>query len=192
MGECTYYFKAQFKSDTAAKKALPKIQKFLLENLKAQDFWQANRGESPTQEVFWEQFKEKFPITTAYLKSFNMLDGEKNNGLAGRLDLCSYPENVEYIQLDGSVIGYTANDVWHFADWSPLAEFLKTQFGAIKVAISSEENGCGSLDSLQLFDYRGIVECLVKRAKSEAKKGKTELFNAITGTHTDLNYLLNL
>ena len=116
MGECNYFFKAQFQTPAAAKKALPKIQKFLLETLEAHDFGQANRGDNMTTEAFWMAF----------------------NGLAGYLDLCSYKENVKDIQLDGSVIGYAAIDVGHFANWSPLADFLKTQFGAIKVAISNE------------------------------------------------------
>ena len=185
MGECTYYFKAQFKTAAQAKKAYPKIQKFLKEAKKAYDFWQSNRDKA--QDQFWVPFQIKFPTVCTYLKIAYAKDEsvlDNNNGLSGKLDFGQQEECIENMAIFDSVIGYEAYDVWHFMDWSGLIPFFKQQFGATKVVVANEEDGTGSLDSLQLYEYQEIVEALVKR---EALAGPS-----LRGIHPDLDEMLDL
>lgn len=185
MGECTYYFKAQFKSATAAKKAFPKIQAFLEESRAAYRFWQNNRGDKTSDKDFWEVFSN-YKTVCKYLTCTPVTPGGgRNNELSGKLD---FGQEDGDLVIDGAVIGY-ANIVWHFSEWSYLAEFLKEHFGATRVVVASEEDGCGSLENLSLYDYEAIVTDLV----ATAKKNRV-LYNCLreTGIHIDLALLLDL
>ena len=62
-----------------------------------------------------------------------------------------YPDELAY-----------SSCVSHMSDWSHIADSLKG-FGAAKVIWSTEENGCGDLDNLQLEDNEKIVKDILKR-----------------------------
>jgi hypothetical protein len=186
MGECTYYLKAQFKNKSAATKARPKIKKFLKEAIKAYDYWQKHRGGDTSNTTFWRAFKTKFPTIYEYLKSAGLADGGKGNELSGTLDFGQCEDDIDNICLMDSAIGYVATNVWHFSDWSNLAAFITSKFGAVKTVWSSDEDGCGSLEGLQLYDYEGIVEVLLKKAETD-----DVLVLGIKGIHPDLDVFLN-
>lgn len=185
MGECTYYLKAQFKNKTATTKALPKIKKFLKEAIKAYDYWQSHRGGDTSNTTFWRAFKTKFPIIYEYLKSAALANGGKGNELSGTLDFGQSEEDIDNICLGSTTIGYAATNVWHFSDWSNLAAFITSEFGAVKTVWASEEDGCGSLKGLQLYDYEGIVKSLVDNSRLDEV-----LLLGLRGVHPDLDSLL--
>ena len=181
MGECTYFFKAQFKTPAQAKKALPKIKAFIEEIREAYKFWHKYRGK-----LFWKEFGTKFPLANAYLIS---LDAEAS----GKLDFGQDEFNEPV--LNGSIIEYEAYNVWHLADWGGLINFFKENYGAVKVVVANEEDGTGSLDSLNLYEYQEIVEAILKKTKKKSKAGDIwpqwakEFLKDI---HPDLDFLLNL
>jgi hypothetical protein len=186
MGECAYYFKAQFKDDKTAKLTKPLMQQFLLEAQKAYSFWQGHRGDTDAKK-FWREFSKDFPMTTAYAKEAKLY-GKPQEKLSGHLDFGQDENDVQYLNLSGSELGYCATNVWHFADWSDLANFIKTYFKAIKVVVASEEDGCGSLESLNLYEYEEIVKALVKHVNSLRDGGM--LAARIKKIHPDLKALL--
>jgi hypothetical protein len=193
MGECTYYLKAQFKTPAEAKKVLPKIQEFLREAQKAYDFWQKNRGEESVfadNAGFWTTMQEGFPTVYKYLEELGKTGKGRSNELSGIMDFGQHMEDIEGILQSGNEICYSACDVWHFSDWSYLAAFIKTHFKAVKVVIASEEDGCGSLDSLNLYEYEEIVTALVKHVNSLRDGGM--LAARIKKIHPDLKALLEV
>ena len=82
-----------------------------------------------------------------YLASIGRLGEDCNNGLSGQLNFGSEDDIEHQLSISGNELSYAA-EVWHFASWGPLAEFLKTKFGAGRVWCGSEEEGV-SLDSLR-------------------------------------------
>jgi hypothetical protein len=196
MGECAYYLKAEFLTEKDAKAVEKKLDDFFAEARDAYEFWQSNRGLGDTSvvntdgkavakktvkmtdELFFQQYAKKFPLMMEYVTA---------NGFKTREALSSHvdfgqDENNEVVRVD-NVIGWGNASVWHFADWQPLADFIKKKFGALKVVWDTEENGCGSLDSLQLYEYEEIVKSLLKH---------TELFPLLLRVHDDLDVMLDV
>jgi hypothetical protein len=142
MGEATYYLKAYFNSNDDAKRAMVQITPLIEQGIEAQDWWQDHRGMDESERPeFWKQFSERFPAVTEYLgetRSRNSLvGGDCNNELAGELDFGS-DSDIESLMLNGSEIWYCGY-VWHFADWTRLADAFY-RAGAVKVNWISDEN----------------------------------------------------
>jgi hypothetical protein len=149
MGEATYYLKAQFESQAAAEAAVPGIKRLISEGIQAQDWWQNHRRmeHEGKRAEFWSGFKEKFPLTTKYLQSFQagccggehiLLDDDCNNGPAGFLDFGSDEEDLEAVNVQGNTVTYYAL-VWHFARWDPFLNFIASEHGAVKIGWVSDE-----------------------------------------------------
>ena len=194
MGDCTYYFKAQFKTPAQAKKALPKITAFINEIREAYNFW--HQYPSVNEKLFWNQFGRDFPLTNIYLVSLGAEASQALNchsDLSGKLDFGQDEYNEPVI--NGNIIEYEAYNVWHFSNWGGLIPFFKEKFGAVKVVVASEEDGCGNLESLQLYEYQEIVEAILKKAKKKSKAGyiwPKWVKEFLKDLHPDLDFLLNL
>lgn len=167
MGECAYYLKAAFKTPAEARRAASKLDAFFGEIKDAQDFYQEGdvegRATSPAQfaKNFWKEFRKRFPAVMEYVESLDdYKPGCDTDVLSGNLEIGA-DENNEFL-VNGNVVAWGDACVWHMASWTPLAAFIKTKFGATRVVWDNEENGCGSLDSLQLYDYSGILEDILK------------------------------
>ena len=176
MSECAYYFKAAFPSVKAAKTAAEELQKFFLEAMDANDFIHEFSGICTHAKKFWGILDKKYPRVSEYLKVVGLW---KNKSMDLPLDFGSDRDNEVYVS--GAEIGWGDGSVWHFADWSPLCEFVKKKYGATKAVWDNEENGCGSLDSLNLYDWGAIVQNLLKN--------KT-LWPMLLHVHPDLTALL--
>lgn len=181
MAECAYYLKALFPSEEKAKRASEKLNVFFAEAREAHEFYQ-HGFDSGEEKKFWKTFKSRFPLVFDYVKTLpDYMDGERHISgvLTGKLDF----GQDEDIRLEGNVICWIGSDVWHNATWSPLCNYIESKYGAIKVIYDNEENGCMSLDSLQLYDYEDIVNNLMEHE---------ELFPMLLGIHDDLNEILDL
>lgn len=142
MGESIYYLKAE----NCVPEALEKIRLFIIEASEAQDYWQKHRDMEVAgkRDEFWKGFKEKFPITSKYLRQTKNYDDKKlyggdcNNDLAGYLDFGD-KEDMEYNLkvCDGEML-YNAY-VWHFANWDGFAKFLQSEYGLTNVRWINEE-----------------------------------------------------
>jgi len=167
MGEAIYHLKARWPDAKSAKAALPKVKKFLIDMAKAWGDWQNNRGfpltprgEKPKPKPAADYFKVTFP--KKHGRVLEMLgivlhpeDDPTMNQLAGKLNSpVRLPHGKkstakefkdEWIQLQGPII-YIHGEVWHFADWDPIANALVEHFGA-KTAkwISDEYANVGDL-----------------------------------------------
>jgi hypothetical protein len=181
MGECAYYFKAEFLDEKTAKVAQTKLQSFIKQSRKAYEFYQKARdGDS---KEFWQKFKSQYPLIFNYVKTLpEYIKGERSISkvLSGTLD---FGQDGNDVYIKGATIAYADGMVWHFADWGPLCDYIQKHFGAIKVVCDTEENGIGSLDSLQLYDYEGIVQNLMKHE---------ELFPLLVGVHDELDAMLDI
>jgi hypothetical protein len=60
---------------------------------------------------------------------------------------------------------------------------MRKKYGATRVLWDTEENGTGSLDSIQLYEYEDIVSDILKH---------TELHPLLLGIHDDLDVLLDM
>jgi hypothetical protein len=180
MGECAYYLKAQFPTAKKAKKAGEELDTFFSQASEAYDFYQKAREGNPDE--FWKTFESQYPLVFDYVKT---LDGYGKDNiqsvLAGNLDF-GQDENNETL-VDGDTIAWGDSNVWHMANWSALCMYLQNHFGAVKAVWDTEENGCGSLDSLQLYEYEDIVRSLMKHE---------ELFPLLLRVHDDLDKLLDM
>jgi len=171
MGECAYYLKAAFKSSAEAKAAAVKIEAFFNEVKEAYEFYSgpkptpydtgASRIAQRNMKNFWPEFQRKFPTVMEYVKTLPGYKAKANPSiLTGYLDVGTDEDNE--CLVNGCVVAWGDSCVWHMASWAPLCEFIKLKFGATRVVWDMEENGCGSLGSLQLYDYEGIVKDILK------------------------------
>lgn len=156
MGSCSYCLKADFINKKAAKKALPKLTKFI--NLMATCY--------ETDDY------TRHPITQRYVEFIGGPDNLSYNKDLGQTDSKPF--------LVGHEIHYTDSDVGHLTTWYAFAAFVMEEFGAIKVNWGSEDDGY-SLDTLQLYDYKGIIKAIL-RNKS--------IIPLLMGVHDDLDILL--
>ena len=179
MGECAYYLKAEFKDKKTATDVSIKLNAFFSEASKAYDFYQEAREGDPKE--FWQKFESQYPLVFDYAKTLPGY-GKKSpqEVLSGNTDFGQEEDN-EVRQAD-NVLGWGA-EVWHMANWSPLATYIQTHFGAVKCVWDTEENGCGSLDSLQLYDWEEIVSDILKHK---------ELYSLLIGVNDDLDAMLDI
>lgn len=156
MGECVYYLKAKFPEEKRAKAALKEIGALQEEGEEVDDFIESNETES---KEFWPGFEKKFPHISAYLKSINLFGSKEKGDLEGVLNFGNPENDAPYLDGEGTLC--LSAYVWHFAKWSPIADYLVKAFGATKTAVDTEEDGCGSMDNLQFYDYQEIVESIL-------------------------------
>ena len=162
MGECAYYFKAQFPTPKAAKAARPKALKLLHQMADAYNYYQGVNSDNKLGNV--EEFKEKFPLVWEYLTiGFPDETFEKVSHFSGKLDFGQSKEDIQLEDYDG-VLCYSQNDIWHFATWVGLVVYFEEKLGAIKAVWDNEEGGVGSLDLLQLYNWEEIVSDILKKA----------------------------
>lgn len=171
MGECAYFLKAAFPTEAAAKKAEPELNALFLEAQDAYWLWQ----DSPLKgEAFWNEYAAKFPRMMEYAQ----IIGAKNRDDLGRK--CDFGFDSNEVGRNGNVISWWA-EVGHMSEWTPLAEFIKKKYGAFRVVWDTEENGIGSLESLQLYEYEDIVTDILKHE---------ELYPLLIGINKELDMLL--
>lgn len=161
MGSCAYYLKAEFPTVASAKKAQKKLQTFFKEAATIYNYWQKGRFEK--KDFALSEIEKMSPMVHSYILSLNIpppWDSVSMNNLSGQFDFGQ--DNDYNTVLTGTVINYFHPDIGHLTTWTPLCEFIKKEFGACKVVWGNEENGCGSLESLQLYDWEGIVKDILK------------------------------
>jgi hypothetical protein len=170
MSECYYFLKAQFLNQKTAKTVEKQLNAFFWEAQKAYWFWQ----DSPLEEQnFWKEYAKQFPRMMEYAQ----IIGAKNRSDLSRK--CDFGSEEELIR-ENNIIGRSA-EIGGMSDWSPLANFIKKKYGAVRVVWSNEENGIGSLDSLKLYDYEEIVSDILKHK---------ELLPLLIGINEELTILL--
>ena len=137
MGTATYYLKA----NNGTPEKMEQIRQFFLEGCKAEEYWQTNRDMDDGKRVsFWMPFKKQFPVVSKYLAFIKRLDGDCNNELARVLafgDKEDIQENFA-INVERKEICYHA-EVWHFADWDVLVQFLESEYGLKNARWISDE-----------------------------------------------------
>jgi hypothetical protein len=146
MGEAVYYLKARFESREDVERAMPQVVTLIKQGIEAQEWWQEHRNmEQDDRPAFWKEFVERFPAVTEYLgetghSTFrnSIVGGDCNNELSGELDFGCDESDLESIMICGNEIWYSAL-VWHFADWTRLAESFY-RFGAKRVGWISDED----------------------------------------------------
>ena len=110
---------------------------FIEEGQLASTYWHNRRNEMPQD--FWPTFRLTFPNVVEYLQltsDVNVETGDCDNDLAGLLDFGDEENRYEY---NNGVFTWRAH-VWHFADWSPLEQFLTRRFGATAIEWRSDED----------------------------------------------------
>jgi hypothetical protein len=172
MSECFYFLKAEFPNKEKATKAREELNKFFAQAREAYYFWQDYTGKN-----FMKDLKEKYPLVAEYgeINGFKCHDDFSRN-----LNLCNDEDN-EVRQMD-NILGWS-EEVSHMASWRLLCSFIQKKYGAVRTVWESEDEGCGSLDSLQLYNYEGIVTELMKHE---------ELFPLIIGIHEELNAMIDI
>jgi hypothetical protein len=180
MGECAYYFKAQFPTPKAAKEARPKALKLLRQMVDAYDYYQGVNSENKSGTI--KEFKTKFPLVWEYLTiGFPDETFEKVTHLSGKLDFCNNKEDIQLDDYDG-VLSYQQSDIWHFTTWAGLVVYFEEKLGAVKAVWDNEENGVGSLDLLHLYDWEEIVSDILEKADLHTLLGvNSELDTMIEG-----------
>ena len=152
------------------------LNQFFLEAKYAYDFWQ--KGREGTREVFYMAFEKKFPLMTEYVKSTGLWGGDIN-ALSGNMD---FGQEGDETLVEGTTVGWGSDGVWHGSNWTFVCNFIKAKYGAIKIVWDTEENGCGGIDSLQLYDWEQIVRDILKNK---------ELHPLLIHTNSELDELLD-
>ena len=134
MGMANYYLKARFPSDNAARAALPRIAAFIKEGQAAEPWCQDHRH--VVAEQFWPDFDATFPAVTEYFKAAQCHGGH-TEALAGVLNFGT-DEEPSISCGDPGVVLFSAY-VWHFAQWEPFCDFLKSEYGATDTDWTSDE-----------------------------------------------------
>jgi hypothetical protein len=182
MGECAYYLKADFKSNEAARIAASKLDDFFAQSCDAYRFYQDQRGKI-TNKSFWKEFESKFPMVFDYVKTLPgfKLTSNPQSVLSYNIDFGQDENNETLVQ--GTTVGWGDAEVWHLSNWTPLCYYIVSKFGAIKTVWDNEENGCGSLDNLQLYAYEDIVKNILS---------KENLLPLLLNIHPDLDLMIDI
>jgi hypothetical protein len=131
MAMTTYYLKARFPNAKAARTASREFTALIEESVQAETWW---RGDIQRQmkKSFVRDFKQRFPRVFDYLRTVPFDRQSISHAMAlGTPD--DPPPTIE-----GKMLFYSAY-VWHFANWSWLAKFVKQKWGALGVDWISEE-----------------------------------------------------
>ena len=147
------------------------FNKFFQEAAEAYDFYQLSDKSWVTTK---KEYAKKFPLMTEYLK-----DSDQWQGL--HLANMDFGQQDNEIIVMGNVVGWMDPDVNHMNSWGPLCLFLKKKYNAVKVVWSYEEDGCYSLEQLDVYEWEEIVKAILKR-----KEALPLLLNA----HEDLDILI--
>jgi hypothetical protein len=193
MSESIVYLKALYRNKTEAKSALAKTKKFLLQLTKAYLYQQRNAPKTQRRGRFGDllpyrrsdslplkEFKKLFPdvwkaIQLAYPNTvFKYLDDLSRKLSFGP----NKDEIVSCLFLDDTIISYVA-EIGGMTQWGSLPAYLKS-LGAIKVVWGNQDDGIGSLDSLQLYPWKEIVQSILDKAA----------LPTLIGIHPDLDILL--
>jgi hypothetical protein len=180
MGECCYYLKAKFPKGVLNKEKRNEIKVFWKE---AQEFendywredWFGQREMKPDETArVWKRIEEQYPLVSDYIK----FSGKFETDDLGEIFHFGTSDNMHFNDTEF----WYADEVSHSADWTPMAKYLKHEFGASKVIWDSEENGTGSFEHLQFYEYKEIVQALMK---------KKEMFPLLLHVHKDLDELID-
>lgn len=155
MGSCAYFLKAAFKDEKEAREMSVKLNEFFTEATEAYEFYAAGSGKWSAMR---KEYAKRFPLMTEYLKDAG--EWEDIHGYLSNIDF-GQTENNE-VEVFGNVLGWQDYEVGHMVSWGPLCSFLKKKYNAIKVVCDTEENGCASLDSLNVYEWEEIVEAVLK------------------------------
>jgi hypothetical protein len=127
MGECFYYVKARFPQLNKDKER--ELSEFFAELIKACSLEGPELNDQDKREII----KEDLPLAWEYVK------GLPPGKLSGNLSFGN-EYDIENLLFNENVMYYNA-EVWHFADWTYLATFLESHFGATDTKwITDEES----------------------------------------------------
>lgn len=157
MGSAYYYLKATFPKSLKEKNKKA-LENFFLEIVKAGDWWQDNRD---GKDNFWTEFESQFSTTALYLKSINLFGKDYGNGLAGKLSFGAEEDIENNLFIEDDLLKYHA-EVWHFAEWESLGNFLKSHFGALSFKYLSDEY-IDCYDILDSEETTVIVQDILKQ-----------------------------
>jgi len=166
MGECAYRLKALWPIKGIPKESKDIIENFLKDFEEALRYWETEESYS---DEFLEKFEKKFPAFTKFVKS----TGINNFNTECKLDL---GENHE-IYWESNTFSLNASQVWHFADWNPLANWIKS-LGAKRVIWESEEF---KEDPFDFYDWEEITKNILS---------KKELLPLLKGINIDFDELI--
>jgi hypothetical protein len=184
MGSAYYSMLAEFPKKITAKQKKA-ITEFFVQGSQAYDYWQEHHDQKTKE--FWQGFRAKYPVLTEYLASAGM-DEKDTNDLAGSLSFGTGDDiqcSLAFTDVkDKTELTYQA-EVWHFANWEPLTDFLRVKFGASSVEYMSDEAAPGGVDLIRLqrsARQSEIVDALLKQNK--------KFLPTLIGIHPDLDALI--
>jgi len=127
MAECAYYAKAVFPSEAQAKRESERIRAFLERMAEAERAW---LDEHDVPGLFGEYGDVMAGLGLVPLDFTQAAYG-------GNLASPASDEAWEFHQRGNEV--WFKGMVWHFADWEPLRDALRTEFGALAAGWESED-----------------------------------------------------
>ena len=149
MGEAIYYMKAKWPSPKAANEAAPKIEEFLIRMAEAEDRWQETRdGGAEAEASRRAEFPDVYSILHLERPTEGIFAGDYSNYCAYMLN-SPYGKDYYDFEVEGDEIRF-CGEVWHLADWDPLANALKETFGAISAGWISDEDEPDYYDLIEL------------------------------------------
>jgi len=149
MGEAIYYMKAKWPSAKAANEVAPKVEEFLIRMAEAENRWQETRNGGTEAEASRRvEFPDVYSALHLEIPTKGIFAGDYSNYCAGILS-SPYGKDCYDFEVEGDEIRF-CGEVWHFADWGPLANALKETFGAISAGWLSDEYEVDYYDLIEL------------------------------------------
>jgi hypothetical protein len=140
MGSAYYYLKAEFPKPLTEEEVTG-ITDFFYEGVKAEKWYHENRGRDPA--YFWSELEKAFPgRLSIFMRDAGLWGKDTKNGIAGHIDFGGSEECVDdglHLAAGDVTLMYTV-EVWHFADWDNIANYIRKYFGAIDVRWMSDES----------------------------------------------------
>ena len=140
--DCRFHYE----SAAEAQKALPVIQNFFLEGIRAYKFWKQHK--ELKREIFWRRFAERYPSVSEYLKSAGLFGNEQRLELAGRLGFGDKNDVAKEMVANGKTICFKAQ-AWDLAEWDSLFSFVVKKYAAQRYSNKKLEEYTKSLASLE-------------------------------------------
>jgi len=135
MSEAHYYLRAVFPPEEIRGENI-KVYLFFKEMFAADKFWNKNRNRADKEE-FWIELSTDFPNIAKYINTLNLPKPNNSNTLSAYLIWGEEDGLEDEIEINSTILKWSSEQS-DFLNLDGVADFLKSEYGAIDVRWTSE------------------------------------------------------
>jgi len=163
MSEAHYYLRAIFPFEVV-KGVDAKVVYFFKEMFATDKFWDKNKNRADKEE-FWIELSTNFPTVAKYINSLNLPKPYNSNTLFGYLIWGHEDSLDDNILIHGSTFKWSC-DQSSFLNLDGIANFLKSEYGAIDVRWTTDEL-TDHFELLEMESGNEVIEAILNKPKED-------------------------